>query len=81
MSKSTPPAAILAAGQITRNDRLTVELVQQHADTPAVVVIHWPQAPSVLSPSARDLAGATRLIVRILAEAQAKLAAIKAGQL
>jgi hypothetical protein len=65
MSKST----ILAAGQITKTDRLSVEL-HQPADTPAVVLLRWPVTPSVCDPNPKALAAVAAAMVRILAEAQ-----------
>jgi hypothetical protein len=72
MSKSTT----LAAGQITKADQLAVEL-HQPSDTPAVVLLRWPQAPSVIAPTPKALAAVPASMVRILAAAQAELARSK----
>lgn len=70
MSKSIT----LAAGQITKADHLTVEL-HQPSDTPAVVLLRWPVAPSVIGPTPKALAAVAASMVRILAAAQGQLAA------
>ena len=72
MSKSTT----LAAGQITKADHLTVEL-HQSSDTPAVVLLRWPEAPSVIAPNPHALAAAATAMVRVMAEAQATLAQLR----
>jgi hypothetical protein len=69
MSKSTT----LAAGQITRSEHLTVEL-HQPSDTPAVVLLVWPAAPSVIAPTPKALAAVAASMVRIMAAAQSQLA-------
>jgi len=46
MSKST----ILAEGEITRNDRLVIEL-SESIETPAAVLLIWPPPPSVTDPA------------------------------
>jgi hypothetical protein len=72
MSKST----ILATGQITRSDSLTIELVKA-SDTPAMVLLHWPAAASVCEANPRALAAVTTAMVRVMAEAQAALSQIR----
>jgi hypothetical protein len=72
MSKVTE----LAAGQITKADRLTVELVQA-IETPPVVLVRWPDSPSVLNPNPRELADIAKAVVRVLAEAQTRIKAAK----
>jgi hypothetical protein len=66
----------LAAGQITRTDVLTIELVTP-TDIPPAVLVRWPQAPSVLPPTPRALADLAAAVVRTLAQAQGRLAAIR----
>jgi hypothetical protein len=67
MSKST---SILAEGQITgHGDRLTIDLVKP-TDSPPVVMLRWPAAPSVCDPNPKALASVAAAMVRILAEAQ-----------
>jgi hypothetical protein len=76
MSKSTT----LAGGRITKADRLTVELtveLHQPADTPAVVLLRWPEAPSVIAPNPQALAAVAASMVRVMAEAQAQLTQIR----
>ena len=49
MSPSSP--TVLAAGRVTRNDSLTVE---QPPDSPAFILLRWPQAASVVEPTRED---------------------------
>jgi hypothetical protein len=72
VSKSTT----LAAGQITNHDHLSVEL-HRPSDTPAVVLLRWPEAPSVIAPNPQALATVAAAMVRVMAEAQAELAQIR----
>ena len=72
---STFSPIVLASGQVTRADRLTIEL-HQPTDNPPVIMINWPLAPSVTDPNPKALASIATSIVRILAEAQARLARI-----
>ena len=72
------PNVTLASGDVTPADQLTIELVQA-IETPAVILFHWPTAPTVTDP--RRFASVTLAITRIMAEARAKLATIKAGEL
>ena len=72
MSKVTP----LASGQVTAADTLSVELVET-IETPTVVLLRWPAAPSVTDPDKfPTVAGA---VVAVLAEARATLSKIKAA--
>jgi hypothetical protein len=66
----------LASGQITKSDRLTIELVKA-SDTPAMVLLHWPAAASVCDPNPRALAAVAAAMVRVMAEAQATLAQVR----
>ena len=68
MSKITE----LASGQITKSDRIIVILVEPEG-MPSSVIIHWPQAPSVLNPDARAVAAVAASVVRVLAEAQSRM--------
>jgi hypothetical protein len=72
---STLSPILLASGQVTRADRLTVEL-HQPPDAPPVILIKWPPARSVVEPSQKALASVAASVVRVLAEAQARLAKI-----
>jgi hypothetical protein len=72
MSKVTP----LASGHVTTADTLSVELVET-IETPTVVLLRWPPAPSVTGPDKfPTVAGA---VAAVLAEARAALAKIKAA--
>jgi hypothetical protein len=73
MSKIT----LLATGQITAVDTITVELVESD-ETPAVVIVAWPSKPTVIHP--RRFPDTASLIARLFAEAHVVLAAIKAGR-
>ena len=64
----------LAAGQITKSDRLAVVL-HQSTDSPPVVLLRWPAAPSVCDPNPKAIASVAAAMVRILAEAQAAIRA------
>jgi hypothetical protein len=72
MSKVTQ----LAAGQLTKSDTMTIELVKA-SDTPPAVLIRWPEAPSVLAPNTQALAAVAAAMVRVMAEAQAELAQLR----
>lgn len=61
MTRSSP--IVLAAGQITRADRLTIELVKP-PDMPAAVLIKWPPARSVVEPNPKALASVAVSVVR-----------------
>ena len=74
MSKTTT----LADGAITAADRLVIELVQP-IDLPATILIRWPLAPSITDP--RKFGAMTNAVVAIMAEARAKLAMIKTGEI
>ena len=68
----------LASGQVTAADQLKVELVQS-LETPAAILISWPDAPSVTDP--RKLADVVAATMAILAEARSALAAVGAADL
>jgi hypothetical protein len=68
----------LAAGQVTRADSISIDLVTP-TDAPAMILVRWPQAPSVAEPTPRALANIARAMVGITAEAQSRLAAIRAA--
>jgi hypothetical protein len=68
---------VLASGQIN-SDMITVELVEP-IDTPAVVVIRWPQAPSVTD--SRKFSTVANAVARIMAAAAVRLAQIRAHRL
>jgi hypothetical protein len=71
----------LAAGQITPSgDPIRVELVKP-AGSPPAVLITWPTAPSVTNTDPKGLAAVAASLVRILAEAQARLAKIRSSRL
>jgi hypothetical protein len=67
----------LASGQVTSADQLSVELVRA-IETPAAILISWPNAPSVTDP--RKLADVVAATMAILAEAGAALATVGAAE-
>jgi|SoimicmetaTmtLAA_FD_contig_81_83274_length_910_multi_1_in_0_out_0_2 hypothetical protein len=70
----------LAAGKITPSgDSLQVELIQPGGSPPAVLIT-WPAAPSVTNTDPRGLATVAAAVVRVLAEAQARLTKIRRQQ-
>jgi hypothetical protein len=70
MSKVTE----LASGQITKGDRLEVEL-HRPADLPVSILVKWPAAPSVASPdNFSDLVAA---VFRVLADARTTLSRMR----
>jgi len=71
MSKTT----ILASGQITPTDALRVEL-REPDELPALIVITWPHAPSVVDP--RRFGATANMVARLMAAAITKLAQIRA---
>jgi hypothetical protein len=73
-----PKSTTLASGQLNKSDQLDVELVRP-ATEPAFILIKWPAAPSVVAPTPKAIANLTTALVRTLAEAQSKLAAIRAA--
>ena len=68
---------ILARGHVTKADELTVELVQA-TETPGVILIRWPAAPSVTDP--HRFQSVANSVMEVLAAAVAKLATIGDGE-
>ena len=77
-SSSRDSDRFLAAGSVTRSDRLVVELVEP-PDTPAAILIKWPPQPTVTDPA--TLTATVAAIVRVLGTAQIELAARRAAGL
>ena len=73
MSKVTQ----LATGQITATDAITLELIETDTN-PSVVIVRWPDKPTVLHP--RRFPDAAAMIARLFAEAHTVLASIKVGR-
>jgi hypothetical protein len=67
----------LASAQLTAVDVLTIELVET-SEHPTVVIIRWPDEPSVIHP--RRFPDVASVVVRLFAEAHTTLASIKAGR-
>ena len=67
----------LASDAITATDTLTIELVETD-EHPTVVIIRWPDKPSVIHP--RRFPDVAAGIARLAADAHTALAAIKAGR-
>jgi hypothetical protein len=74
MSKTTT----LAVGPINGADEIKVELVEP-SGSPAVIMLRWPLAASVVEP--RRLPAAANSVMRVLAAAVAKLSEIRAADL
>jgi hypothetical protein len=69
---------VLASGQINGSDMISVELVQP-TDAPAVVIVKWPQAPTVADP--RRFSSVANAIMHIMASAAVRLTALRAKRL
>ena len=69
------PVTILASASINASDAIVVELVEAD-ETPAVVIVRWPDKASVLHP--RRFPGTAAVIVRLFSEAHITLAQVRA---
>jgi hypothetical protein len=69
MSKST----ILATGRVTAADIVTVTYIAP-ADAPPLIMLRWPDAPSVTAP--HRLQSLANNVMAVLAEAVGKLATV-----
>jgi hypothetical protein len=70
------PTTPLASGTINQSgDTIEVVLVQP-ADNPSVIMIGWPDAPTITTPARYN--GVASTAMRLLAEASTTLAGIKA---
>ena len=67
----------MASAQLTAVDVLTIELVET-SEHPTIVIIRWPDKPSVTHP--RRFPDIAATVVRVFAEAHTTLARIKAGR-
>jgi len=70
---------VLATGQITNHDEITIALVEPADGTPALVRVHWPLGPTTAA--ATHYPAVAAAIVRIIAESATALARHKAGGL
>jgi hypothetical protein len=77
---TTSSPIVLAAGEVTRADRLTIELHQPTGSPPAIL-IKWPTQPSITSTDPKGLANVAASVVRIMAQAQARLAKTRSSRL
>jgi hypothetical protein len=75
VSPSSP--VVLAHGQISQRDHLSVELIRP-ADMPPVVRIVWPTAPTITKPARYNEVASTAM--KVLAEASTTLARVKASR-
>jgi hypothetical protein len=72
------PTTPLASGPINQSgDTIEVVLIQP-ADHPSEIIIRWPDAPTITTPSRYNEVASTAM--RLLAEAFTTLARIKAGK-
>ena len=69
---------LLAEGQITGADTLSIELVEA-VETPPAVLLHWPAAASITDPT--RLPVTANAIMQVLAAAIARLAAVRPPRL
>jgi hypothetical protein len=76
ISLSSDSDRFLAVGAVSQSDQLAVELVQP-PDTPAAILIKWPEKPTVTDPA--KLTATVAAIVRVLGTAQIELAARRAA--
>jgi hypothetical protein len=72
------PKVVLARGAITNTDELVI-ILNEHDNEPAAVLIYWPAAPSVASPTAFPTTAGK--ITTIVASAAVRLAQHKARRL
>ena len=70
---------VLATGQITNHDEITIALVEPADGTPVLVRVHWPLRPTTAA--ATHYPAVAAAIVRIIAESATALARHKAGGL
>ena len=75
MQQSSPITTVLAEGDLNENDRLVIELVDP-ADTPQLVVVHWPAKATAVRPAAYGESAARAM--RLLANADVALARLRA---
>jgi hypothetical protein len=68
---------VLASGQVTQSDQLSIELVTPLGNPP-VVRLNWPSKATTLPPEA--YAETASRIMRVLARASTELARIKASR-
>jgi hypothetical protein len=74
MSDVTP----LASGQINQSGDMIEVVLVQPADNPSVIMIRWPDGPTITTPSRyNEVASAA---MRLLAEASTTLVRIKASK-
>jgi hypothetical protein len=69
------PRVTLAEGDITQTDHLVIELVDT-GDTPQVILVRWPDHPTVVQP--RRYADTASAVMRLLARANVELTRIRA---
>ena len=74
MSQSSP-RVVLAEGDVTRTDRIAVELISPD-DMPATIRITWPAAPTVVDP--KRFPDTANTVATLFARAHVVLAALKA---
>jgi hypothetical protein len=65
---------VLATAQLSATDTLVIELVEAN-ETPAVVIIRWPDKPSILHP--RRFPDTAAAAARVFAAAATRLSQLK----
>jgi hypothetical protein len=68
------PRVVLAEGDITRTDHLVIELVDT-GDTPQMILVRWPDHPTVVQP--RRYTDAAVKAMRLLARASIELTRLR----
>jgi hypothetical protein len=69
------PRVTIAEGDITRTDRLVIELVDT-GDTPQVISVRWPDHPTAMQP--RRYADFASAVMRLFALANVELTRLRA---
>ena len=68
---------VLATGQINASDQLVIELVQA-SDTPAMVLVRWPEQPTISPPSRFNATAAA--VMKVMANAVVAMEQRKASE-
>jgi hypothetical protein len=72
------PTTALASGAINQSGDIIEIVLVQPADSPSVIMIRWPGAPTITPPARYNEVASTAM--RLLAEASTMLARIKASK-
>ena len=72
------PTTPLASGPINQSGDTIEVVLAQPADNPSMIMIRWPDAPTITTPSRYNEVASTAM--RLLAEASTTLARIRASK-